>query len=251
MISGEFTSASHPSPKYRLLGPGIACMVAASLTGTLTAHDSLKEHGAETSGGFQNLPVNGVLSTSRPRRPETAFVASLLTFVPLGRVKNKDQRDGGEGSFGLRPGLGCGCPGHRDALRGAPDIYVLFASASSCINDTSQTACAFKAPATSEWRAISVATRLPVSFNVYSYAVAAGWIAGEGIGGVINAAMQIAVLSGDKFGWAAWLSCRQVLIVCPSCVSTVTGSNIRWSSGRPISRRRSRVNRGTSWLALF
>lgn len=32
-ISDEFTSASHPSPRYWLLWPAIACLVAVSLTG--------------------------------------------------------------------------------------------------------------------------------------------------------------------------------------------------------------------------
>ena len=38
------------------------------------------------------------------------------------------------------------------------------------------------------------------SFDKYGYAVAAGWIAGEGIGGVINAVMQIVGVSGEVFG---------------------------------------------------
>ena len=40
----------------------------------------------------------------------------------------------------------------------------------------------------------------PKSFDAYGYAVAAGWIAGEGIGGVVNAGMQILGVSGDVFG---------------------------------------------------
>ncbi|KAK8239824.1 oligopeptide transporter [Phyllosticta capitalensis] len=38
------------------------------------------------------------------------------------------------------------------------------------------------------------------SFDIYGYAVAAGLIAGEGIGGVINAILQIAGVSGDVYG---------------------------------------------------
>ena len=38
------------------------------------------------------------------------------------------------------------------------------------------------------------------SFDKYGYAVAAGWIAGEGIGGVINAVIQIIGISGEAFG---------------------------------------------------
>ena len=38
------------------------------------------------------------------------------------------------------------------------------------------------------------------SFDTYGYAVAAGWIAGEGIGGVVNAVMQLTGISGDVFG---------------------------------------------------
>ena len=40
------------------------------------------------------------------------------------------------------------------------------------------------------------------SFDLYGFAVAAGWIAGEGIGGVANAVMQIIGISGDVFGTA-------------------------------------------------
>ncbi|KAF2476308.1 oligopeptide transporter [Lindgomyces ingoldianus] len=40
----------------------------------------------------------------------------------------------------------------------------------------------------------------PVGFDIYGYAVAAGLIAGEGIGGVINAVLQVAGRSGDKYG---------------------------------------------------
>ncbi|KAL1583310.1 hypothetical protein WHR41_08046 [Cladosporium halotolerans] len=45
------------------------------------------------------------------------------------------------------------------------------------------------------------AKRSPKSFDVYGYAVAAGLIAGEGIGGVINAVFQIAGIAGpDPYG---------------------------------------------------
>lgn len=37
-------------------------------------------------------------------------------------------------------------------------------------------------------------------FDVFGYAVAAGLIAGEGIGGVVNAVFQIAGIAGDKYG---------------------------------------------------
>jgi uncharacterized oligopeptide transporter (OPT) family protein len=40
----------------------------------------------------------------------------------------------------------------------------------------------------------------PESFDVYGYAIAAGLIAGEGIGGVINAVFQIAGISGSVYG---------------------------------------------------
>ena len=43
-------------------------------------------------------------------------------------------------------------------------------------------------------------TRSATSFDLYGYAVAAGWIAGEGIGGFINAVVQIVGVSGDVFG---------------------------------------------------
>lgn len=37
-------------------------------------------------------------------------------------------------------------------------------------------------------------------FDVFAYAIAAGFIAGEGIGGVINAIFQIAGIGGDTYG---------------------------------------------------
>jgi OPT family oligopeptide transporter len=44
------------------------------------------------------------------------------------------------------------------------------------------------------------AKKNPASFDMYGYAIAAGLIAGEGIGGVINALFQVAGISGDKYG---------------------------------------------------
>ncbi|KAF2488975.1 oligopeptide transporter [Lophium mytilinum] len=44
------------------------------------------------------------------------------------------------------------------------------------------------------------AKRNPSGFDIYGYAVAAGLIAGEGIGGVINAIFQVAGIAGDKYG---------------------------------------------------
>ena len=44
------------------------------------------------------------------------------------------------------------------------------------------------------------AKRNAAQFDMYCYAVAAGLISGEGIGGVVNAIFQIAGISGDKYG---------------------------------------------------
>lgn len=44
------------------------------------------------------------------------------------------------------------------------------------------------------------AKKNPKSFDNYGYAIAAGLIAGEGIGGVINAIFQVAGISGDVYG---------------------------------------------------
>jgi len=44
------------------------------------------------------------------------------------------------------------------------------------------------------------AKKNPKSFDVLGYAIAAGLIAGEGIGGVINAIFQVAGIAGDKYG---------------------------------------------------
>lgn len=40
----------------------------------------------------------------------------------------------------------------------------------------------------------------PKSFELYGYAVAAGLIAGEGLGGVVGAALQLGGVSGDVYG---------------------------------------------------
>ncbi|GKT85730.1 oligopeptide transporter [Colletotrichum tofieldiae] len=40
----------------------------------------------------------------------------------------------------------------------------------------------------------------PASFEVYGYAIAAGMIAGEGMGGVIGAALQLGNVSSDRYG---------------------------------------------------
>ena len=37
VISDDFTNASHPSPRYWLLWPAIACLIAVSLTGRFNA----------------------------------------------------------------------------------------------------------------------------------------------------------------------------------------------------------------------
>lgn len=43
----------------------------------------------------------------------------------------------------------------------------------------------------------------PANFETYCFAVAAGLIAGEGLGGVIGAALQLAGVSGDVYGTTA------------------------------------------------
>jgi uncharacterized oligopeptide transporter (OPT) family protein len=40
----------------------------------------------------------------------------------------------------------------------------------------------------------------PKHYEIFGYAIAAGLIAGEGIGGVINAIFQVAGIDGDKHG---------------------------------------------------
>jgi len=44
------------------------------------------------------------------------------------------------------------------------------------------------------------AKRYPVNFDVYCYGVAAGAIAGEGLGGVVNAILQVADVAGNRYG---------------------------------------------------
>lgn len=48
--------------------------------------------------------------------------------------------------------------------------------------------------------ALAWARRNPRAFEVYGYAVAAGFMSGEGIGGVFNAVLQILGWSGDVYG---------------------------------------------------
>ncbi|KAI9814903.1 MAG: hypothetical protein M1832_005631 [Thelocarpon impressellum] len=57
------------------------------------------------------------------------------------------------------------------------------------------TAMIIGATVTHVWR-----KRSPANFEKYCYAVAAGLIAGEGIGGVINAVFQVAGIAGEKYG---------------------------------------------------
>jgi uncharacterized oligopeptide transporter (OPT) family protein len=40
----------------------------------------------------------------------------------------------------------------------------------------------------------------PRGFDIYAYSVAAGLIAGEGLAGVINAALELGEVSGSYFG---------------------------------------------------
>ncbi|KAI9755230.1 MAG: Cu-binding protein [Chaenotheca gracillima] len=159
----------------------------------------------------------------------------------------------------------------------APAMFVLFAKAYPCINDTNALTCPFAVPSVSAWRAVAIAVtdptfpvpnsagifaicfsifgaltivvknfalvghrakyrvwvpnmmavslaftlpqtyygtamtmgatasyiwakKNPVNFDIYCYAIAAGLIAGEGIGGVINAVFQVAGISGDVYG---------------------------------------------------
>ncbi|UZJ57448.1 hypothetical protein CBS101457_006768 [Exobasidium rhododendri] len=44
------------------------------------------------------------------------------------------------------------------------------------------------------------ARKYPKNADMYAYALAAGFVAGEGIGGVINAILQIANVSGAQLG---------------------------------------------------
>lgn len=44
------------------------------------------------------------------------------------------------------------------------------------------------------------AKRYPVNFDIYCYGVAAGAIAGEGLGGVVNAILQVADVAGNRYG---------------------------------------------------
>lgn len=44
------------------------------------------------------------------------------------------------------------------------------------------------------------AKRHPVAYDMYCYSIAAGFIAGEGLGGIVNAVLQIAEVSGNYYG---------------------------------------------------
>jgi uncharacterized oligopeptide transporter (OPT) family protein len=44
------------------------------------------------------------------------------------------------------------------------------------------------------------AKKNPKNYDIFCYAIAAGLIAGEGIGGVINAILQVANVSGEFYG---------------------------------------------------
>lgn len=58
------------------------------------------------------------------------------------------------------------------------------------------------------------AKRNPQSFDIYGYAIAAGLIAGEGIGGVINTIFQVAGIAGpDPYGTNPGDACRACILV--------------------------------------
>ena len=40
----------------------------------------------------------------------------------------------------------------------------------------------------------------PAAFGMYCYAIAAGFIAGEGLGGIVGAILQVALVSGGYYG---------------------------------------------------
>lgn len=44
--------------------------------------------------------------------------------------------------------------------------------------------------------------RSPMSFEMYGFALAAGLVAGEGMGGVMNALLAVAGVDGSKYGTA-------------------------------------------------
>ncbi|KAL9106236.1 MAG: hypothetical protein Q9227_008704 [Pyrenula ochraceoflavens] len=62
---------------------------------------------------------------------------------------------------------------------------------------TYPTAMAFGATMVFFWK-----KNYPVAFGMYCYAVAAGFIAGEGLGGIVGAVLQIAGVSGSEYGTA-------------------------------------------------
>lgn len=44
--------------------------------------------------------------------------------------------------------------------------------------------------------------KYPAAYAMFGYAIAAGFIAGEGLGGIVNAVLQIAQVSGNYYGTA-------------------------------------------------
>jgi uncharacterized oligopeptide transporter (OPT) family protein len=54
------------------------------------------------------------------------------------------------------------------------------------------------------------AKRNRTSFETIGFAIAAGLIAGEGIGGVVNAILQVANVAGDRYG-------STILCPAPGC----------------------------------
>jgi hypothetical protein len=52
-------------------------------------------------------------------------------------------------------------------------------------------------------------TRSKASYVMYCYAVAAGFIAGEGLGGIVNAILTIAGVGGSKYGTSVSRVCAQ------------------------------------------
>lgn len=82
---------------------------------------------------------------------------------------------------------------------------------------TYPTAMAFGATFAFFWK-----KRYPAAFGMYCYAIAAGMIAGEGLGGIVGAILQIAGVSGNYYGTAigcpgkaslvvTWTPCMQML----------------------------------------
>lgn len=42
----------------------------------------------------------------------------------------------------------------------------------------------------------------PAAFGMYCYAIAAGMVAGEGLGGIVGAVLQVGKVSGNYYGTA-------------------------------------------------